>query len=68
MKLGRIARNVKMVNNKILEAEEPTKEEIEKLMTVSDLDYYNARERLRNESYGKLPYGYSSWGDYWKNY
>ena len=68
MKLGRIARNVKMVNNKILEAEEPTKEEIEKLMVVSGLDYYNARERLRNDSYGKLPHGYNSWGDYWKSF
>jgi hypothetical protein len=34
-----------------------------------ELDYYNAREILRNLAYGgSPPGGYKTWGDYWKAY
>jgi hypothetical protein len=55
---------------KELEAcKEPTYYEIRQLEIESGLNYYNARERLREKAYGgKPPGGYSSWGDYWKSY
>lgn len=51
------------------ESREPTLEEIYKLMREQNLDFYNAREKLREKAYGgKPPEGFQSWGDYWKAY
>jgi hypothetical protein len=48
---------------------EPTQKEIEDYMKDSGLDHYNAREFLRECTYGGTPPdGYSSWGDYWKSF
>lgn len=46
---------------------EPTDLEIRELMKEGE-SYYSAREKLREKAYGgKPPYGYQSWGDYWKS-
>jgi hypothetical protein len=43
--------------------------EIFQFMKENDMDYYNAREILREKAYGgKPPEGFQSWGDYWKSY
>ena len=48
---------------------EPDREEVELYMREHSLDFYNAREQLREKAYGgKPPGGYASWGDYWKAY
>jgi len=48
---------------------EPSEDMIKRHMQEHDENYYNSRERLREEEYGgKPPGGYSSWGDYWKSY
>lgn len=50
---------------------EPSEEEIKNYMKQSGLDYYNAREDLRELAYkGDHPDKSSneSWGDYWKSY
>ena len=48
---------------------EPTEKEIRDLMTSTNDSYYSARETLRERAYGnKVPYGFQSWGDYWKSY
>jgi hypothetical protein len=49
-------------------SKEPTIEDVTSRMKLTGENYYNARERLREEAYGgKPPDGYSSWGDYWKS-
>jgi len=48
---------------------EPTGDEIKKRMAETGERFYDARERLREAAYGgKPPYGFASWGDYWKSY
>jgi len=48
---------------------EPTGDEIKKRMKETGERFYDARERLREAVYGgKPPYGFASWGDYWKQY
>lgn len=48
---------------------EPTEQQIQNYMKNNNENYYNARERLREASYGgKPPGGYSSLGDYWKSF
>jgi len=48
---------------------EPTEDEIKKRMKETGERFYDARERLREAAYGrKPPYGFASWGDYWKQY
>jgi len=48
---------------------EPTKEDIQAKMDETGISFYEAREKLRELAYGgKPPYGFSSWGDYWKSY
>ena len=57
-----------MVKETALINREPTEEEINKYMINNGENYYNSRERLREESYGgKPPMGYNSWGDYHKS-
>ena len=52
-----------------LPGREPTEQEIQEYMKENNENYYNARERLRENAYGgKPPGGYRSWGDYWKSY
>lgn len=52
-----------------INGQEPSNEEIAEHSFNTGLNWYNAREELRNKAYGGLPpEGYSSWGDYWKNY
>jgi hypothetical protein len=34
---------------------------------TNNKSFYQAREQMRNEEYGPLPPGYSSWGMYWKS-
>jgi hypothetical protein len=52
-----------------MKSKEPTQAEILKYMEIHNENYYNARERLREKSYGgKPPSPYKSWGDYWKSY
>ena len=52
-----------------LSGREPTEQEIQEYMKENNENYYNARERLRENAYGgKPPGGYRSWGDYWKSY
>ena len=47
----------------------PTEEDVKKRRKETGESYYDARERLREIAYGgKPPYGFSSWGDYWKHY
>ena len=54
-------------DKKITSIQGPTESEIKDEMVESGLDYYNARERLREKAYGgKPPDGFSSWGDYFK--
>ena len=46
---------------------DPTEDQIKNYMDKTGENYYNARERLREESYGGTPpSGYQNWGDYWK--
>ena len=48
---------------------EPSNEEIEKYAKANKVDLYTAREKLREQAYGgKPPFGFQSWGDYWKSY
>lgn len=47
---------------------EPTEKQIKNKMKLEGKSYYNAREELRKLYNGKVPDGYSSWGDYWKSY
>jgi len=48
---------------------EPTEKEIYDYMKEFNENYYCAREKLRDDAYGgKPPYGFQSWGDYWKSY
>jgi hypothetical protein len=50
--------------------EEPTESQIRNRMTTTGENYYNARENLREDTYGEK-YSKSpgqSWGDYWKSY
>ena len=54
-------------NSTALINREPTDDEIKKHMKNNNENYYNSREKLREESYGgKPPMGYRSWGDYHK--
>jgi len=54
-------------DKKIMSIPGPTEEGVQKEMAESGLDYYNAREKLREAAYGgKPPDGFSSWGDYFK--
>lgn len=56
-------------DQRALQGYEPTEEEIQEYMKANNMDFYNARERLREAAYGGLPpRGYSSWGEYWKAY
>lgn len=58
------------MNKKMLEeAKEPTLKEIFALIEENEMNFYQAREILREKAYGgKPPEGFQSWGDYWKSY
>jgi hypothetical protein len=56
-------------DERALQGVEPTEKDIIRRMRETQENYYNARERLREEAYGgKPPHGFLSWGDYWKSY
>ncbi len=63
-----IGANIKR-DRELATKKEPTEGEIKKRMKETGERFYDARERLREAAYGgKPPYGFSSWGDYWKQY
>ncbi len=55
-------------HDRILQGTEPSKDEIDRYMEEHSENYYNARERLREQTYGGKAPGGGSWGDYWKSY
>ena len=56
------------MNERIDQGKEPSIEDIKKRMEETNNEsFYQAREEMRNEEYGTLPPGYSSWGMYWKS-
>jgi hypothetical protein len=55
-------------NERIEQGKEPSIEDVKKHMKETNNEsFYQAREQMRNEEYGTLPPGYSSWGMYWKS-
>ena len=55
-------------NKRIEQGKEPSTKDVEKRMKETNNEsFYQAREQMRNEEYGPLPPGYSSWGMYWKS-
>ena len=52
----------------IKQGKEPSINDVKKRMKkTNNKSFYQAREQMRNEEYGPLPPGYSSWGMYWKS-
>jgi hypothetical protein len=50
------------------QGKEPSIKKVKKRMKeTNNKSFYQAREQMRNEEYGPLPPGYSSWGMYWKS-
>jgi hypothetical protein len=50
------------------QGKEPSIKKVKKRMKeTNNKSFYQAREQMRNEAYGPLPPGYSSWGMYWKS-
>jgi hypothetical protein len=50
------------------QGKEPSIKKVKKRMKETNNEsFYQAREQMRNEEYGPLPPGYSSWGMYWKS-
>ncbi len=56
------------MNERIEQGKEPSVEDIiKRLEETNNESFYQTREQMRNEEYGPLPPGYSSWGMYWKS-
>ena len=56
------------MKERIEQGKEPSIENVKKHMKETNNEsFYQVREQMRNEEYGTLPPGYSSWGMYWKS-